>query len=67
LGIAEIVQAVGELDQDHADVRRHRDDHLAVVLGLRLVARLERQPRQLGDAVDERGDLLAERRRDLLE
>ena len=61
------MQAVGELDQDHADVARHRDDHLAVVLGLRLVARLERQPGQLGHAVDEAGDLLAERRRHLLE
>src|SRR5665647_1663374 len=29
-----VVQTVTELDQDDADVRRHRDDHLAVVLGL---------------------------------
>ena len=64
---AHVVQAVGELDQDDPDVRGHRDHHLAVVLGLRLVARLERQPGQLGDAVDEAGDLLAERRLHLLE
>ena len=57
---AHVVQAVGELDQDDPDVRGHRDHHLAVVLGLRLVARLEGQPGQLGDAVDEPGDLLAE-------
>ena len=58
---AHVVQPVGELDQDDPDVRGHRDHHLAVVLGLRLVAGLEGQPGQLGDAVDEAGDLLAER------
>ena len=42
---AHVVQAVGELDQDDPDVRGHRDHHLAVVLGLRLVARLERDAR----------------------
>ncbi len=57
---AHVVQPIGELDQDDPDVRGHRDHHLAVVLGLRLVARLERQPGQLGDAVDQAGDLLAE-------
>ena len=57
---AHVVQAVGELDQDDPDVRGHRDHHLAVVLGLRLVARLERDAGELGDAVDEAGDLLAE-------
>jgi hypothetical protein len=46
------VQAVGELDQDDPDIRGHRDHHLAVVLRLRLVAGLERQAGQLGDAVD---------------
>ena len=64
---AHVVQAVGELDQDDPDVRGHRDHHLAVVLGLRLVARLERDPGQLGHAVDEAGDLLAERLADLVE
>ena len=57
---AHVVQAVGELDQDDPDVRGHRDHHLAVVLGLRLVAALERDPGELGDAVDQAGDLLAE-------
>ena len=62
-----VVQAIGELDQDHPDVRGHRDHHLAVVLGLRLVARLEGQVGQLGDAVDQAGDLLAEPRLDVLD
>ena len=64
---AHVVQAVGELDQDDADVRRHRDHHLAVVLGLRLVARLEGQAGELRDAVDKARDLLAEGLLDLLQ
>ena len=64
---AHVVQPVGELDEDDPDVRGHRDHHLAVVLGLRLVARLERDAGELGDAVDEAGDLLAERLADLLQ
>jgi hypothetical protein len=62
-----VVQAVGELDEDDPDVRGHRHDHLAVVLGLRLVARLERDAGELRDAVDEAGDLLAELGADLVE
>ena len=57
---AHVVQAIGELDQDDPDVGGHRDHHLAVVLGLRLVARGEGDAGELGDAVDERSDLLAE-------
>ena len=57
---AHVVQPVGELDQDHADVLGHRDDHLPVVLGLGLLARLELDARQLRDAVDELRDLVAE-------
>ena len=49
------------------DVRGHRDHHLPVVLGLRLVARLEGQVGQLGNAVDQAGDLLAELRLDVLD
>ena len=44
---AHVVEAVGELDQDDADVLRHRDDHLPVVLGVRLLAALEGRPGQL--------------------
>ena len=55
---ARVVQPVGELDDEHADVFRHRDDHLAHRLGLRAVAVL--QLVELGDAVDEHRDLVAE-------
>jgi hypothetical protein len=54
------VQAVGQLDDDDANVFRHREEHLAQVLDLRVFLRLVRDPRQLGDAVDERGDLAPE-------
>ncbi len=57
---AHVVQAVGELDQDDPHVGGHRDHHLAVVVRLRLVARLEGDAGQLRDAVDDRRDLLAE-------
>ena len=50
---AHVVEAVGQLDQDHPDVVGHRDHHLAVVLGLLLVAALERDAGELRDAVDE--------------
>ena len=61
---AHVVQAVGELDDDDADVLGHRQEHLAQVLDLRVFLRLIRDARQLGDAVDERGDLVAEARGD---
>ena len=64
---AHVVEAVGELDEDDPDVGGHRDHHLAVVLGLGLVARLEGDARQLGDAVDQAGDLVAELLAHLLE
>ena len=57
---AHVVEPVGELDQDDARVLRHRHDHLPVVLGLRVLAALELDPGQLGDAVDELRDLVAE-------
>ena len=57
---AHVVQAVGQLDQDDSHVACHRHHHLAVVLRLGLVARLEGDPGQLRDAVDDPGDLLAE-------
>ena len=62
-----VVQAVGELDEDDPRVVRHRDDHLAVVLGLSLLAALEVDPRQLRDAFDEPRDLVAELRAHLLD
>ncbi len=57
---AEVVQAVGELHEDDPHVLGHRHDHLAVVLGLRLLAALELDARQLRDAVDELRHLVAE-------
>ena len=57
---AQVVQPVGELDQDHPHVLGHRHDQLPVVLGLGVLAALELDPRQLGDALDELGDLVAE-------
>ena len=52
--------AVAELDQQHADVARHRDDHLAEVLRLAVLLRGEVDLAELGDPVDEEGDLAAE-------
>ena len=64
---AHVVQAIGELDEDDPDVRGHRDHHLAVVLGLRLVAAGEGDAGELRDAVDEQRDLVAELLADLVE
>ena len=57
---AQVVQPVGELDQDHAQVLGHRDDQLPVVLRLCVLAALELDARQLGDTLDEIRDLVAE-------
>ena len=59
---AHVVQAVGELDQDDAHVARHREQHLAEVLRLRVLARRELDLVELGHAVDQLGHRLAERR-----
>ena len=53
-----VVQPVGELDDQDADVAGHRDDHLAD--GLRLGGGTVLDLVQLGDAVDEGRDVLAE-------
>ena len=63
---AQVVGAVGELDQDHAQVAHHRQQHLAEALGLRLLAALELDLIELGDAIDDLGDVVAEARGDLL-
>ena len=60
-----VVQPVGQLDQDDAHVARHRQQHLAEVLRLRMLGGLELDLVELGEAVDEVGDRLAERLRDL--
>ncbi len=50
---AHVVQAVGELDQDHADVAGHRHGHLLEVFGLRFGLGLEVHLGQLADPVDQ--------------
>ena len=49
-----------ELDEHDPDVLGHGQEHLADVLGLLLLVAVGAEPRQLGDAVDELGDLRAE-------
>ena len=51
-----VVQAVGEFDEQDADVLAHGQDELAEVLGLLGAVGLEFEPGQLGDAVDEAAD-----------
>ena len=62
---AHVVQPVGELDQQDADVAAHRQHELAEVLRLLGAVGLQFQPGQLGDAIDQAGDFLAEPRLDL--
>ena len=55
-----VVEPVGELDEDDPDVLRHRQQHLADVLGLLLLVAVRGEARQLGHAIDEVGHLGAE-------
>ena len=55
-----VVKAIGELDEDDADVVDHREQHLAEVLGLPLLARRERDRADLGDPFDDVRHLGAE-------
>ena len=50
---AHVVQPVGELDEHHADVFGHGQEHLADVLRLLLLVGSGAELGQLGDAVDE--------------
>jgi len=59
------VQTVGELDEDDAQVARHRQQHLAEVLRLRLFLRAELDLVELGEAIDQLGGNLAEALGDL--
>ena len=61
------MQAVGQLDEDHADVVDHGQEHLAHVLRLALLARGEIDLADLGDALDDVRHLLAEFLLDLLD
>ncbi len=62
---AHVVQPVGELDDQDARVLGHGDDHLAHGLGLRGLAELDLV--ELGDAVDEQRDGVAEVTAELVE
>ena len=64
---AHVVQAVGELHDHDPHVARHRQHHLAIALGLRLLARVEVDARELGHPVDEQRYVVAELRGDLVE
>ncbi len=57
---AHVVQAVGQLDDHHAYVVHHGQQHLADALGLALFARVELELAQLGDAIDAMRHLVAE-------
>ncbi len=63
---AHVVQTVGQLHQDHADVAGHGQHHLAQILGLLLRFRFELDLGDLGDPVHQLGDFLAERLGELL-
>ena len=57
---AHVVQAVGELDQEHARVVGDREQQLAEILGLLRVFGDEVELFELGQAIDQAADLLAE-------
>ena len=59
------MQPVGELDQQDADVVRHGEQELAQILGGALALALRLDLGELGDAVDQPGDVLAEQLLDL--
>ena len=62
---AHVVQAVGELDQEHARVIGDGEQKLAEILGLLGVLGGEVELAELGQAVDQPADLIAERLVDL--
>ncbi len=66
---AHVVKPVGELHQQDADILRHGDDELAEILRLArdVGLRLQLEPRELGDAVDQPRDLRPEQPLDLLD
>ena len=63
---AHVVEPVGELDQKHAGVVSDGEQELAEILGLLGVLGDEVELAELGQAVDQPADLLAERLVDLL-
>ena len=57
---AHVVQAVGHLDEHYADVGSHGQQQFAEVLGLQRCLRTEDAARNLGQALDDGGYLVAE-------
>ena len=57
---AHVVQTIGELDEDDAQVGGHRQQHLAEVLRLRFLVRAEFHLVELGEPVHQLGGDLAE-------
>ena len=64
---AHVVQPIGQLDEDHAHVLGHGQEHLADVLGLPLLVAMRAELRQLGDAVHQPGHLRPEALLDVLQ
>ena len=60
-----VVQAVGKLDENDADVVDHRQHHLAETFRLTGFRGIELEAAQLGDALDTAGDFGAEPALDL--
>ncbi len=57
---AHVVEPIRELDEEHADIGRNRDQKLAEILGLLSPLRNEVEAFDLGQAVDETADFGAE-------
>ena len=57
---AHVVQTVGKLDQENADIVGDRQQQLAQVLGLLGLPRYQLQPLQLGETFHQRADLVPE-------
>ena len=63
---AHVVQPVGQLDEQHADIVRHGEQELAEILGGALALGLRLDLGELSDAVDHARDIVAEQALDVL-
>jgi hypothetical protein len=59
------VQTIGQLHQQHADVARHGEQELAQIVGGAFAFGLRLDLAELGDAIDQSRDILAEELADL--
>jgi hypothetical protein len=62
-----VVDAVGKLDHDDADVLDHGEEHLAEAFGLTFLGAEDIELGELGEAIDAAGDFVAELLADLLD